>query len=595
MNGRRNGIGWGVLSRKRLGGCAWVAMFCFASTAAAQLQLVDVEWGFDDAVTPGGFNPVVLHVQNVSGRPIEAVLTLQRSMGAGSEIGAAIVKPVYLMPGQVRAAPFVVYISEYDSQWRLSWGRRPSQRTDVPRYSQKTGPVTVLLQRDDSPARRGLRLPMVRASRFPATLAATDGLAMVLLAEDPGLDLTRAEALVDFVKAGGTVALVRGPADRYPTFNGRLRELSSPLDVHPLGRGHVVKLDATIADLSNAAKVDQLNLGNLTTNPNHSDQTAVIREAFGDLVAVDHNWILIYLVAIGFVLLIGPVHWLTTLRRLDWRLSLGLLLGVVAVTTLVFDLVGRRGVGESTVVHSIGIAKQMEPGVYDVTQHLHLFVAAGGQYPITHASNRNVYSAGQVWEKVPAMIRDGRPGMMQIDIPLYSARGLMHRAKMEGPAFEAKAVAMPEDEGFLKIAVPDDLPTPILKAWAVRDGEHHELQQREGLWVADMRSGPANVADGQAAQAMTYNTWGHPRDNRPIEVRREEKIEQLGKQLLGQLVNRDAVMRRNPWLGATENGRLHLRLLAPAPDAMKLPTDLYPQQHSYLLYDLRVATPEDTP
>ena len=43
------------------------------------------------------------------------------------------------------------------------------------------------------------------------------------------------------------------------------------------------------------------------------------------------------------------------------------------------------------------------------------------------------------------------------------------------------------------------------------------------------------------------------------------------------------------------NGWARVLILAPAMDAMKLPSDRYPDQHSYMLYDLLVTRLEDAP
>ena len=243
---------------------------------------------------------------------------------------------------------------------------------------------------------------------------------------------------------------------------------------------------------------------------------AQLTKRYRKLVAVDHNWVLIYLVAIGFILLIGPLHWLTTLRRLDWRLSLVALLAVVAMTTLVYDIVGRRGVGERTVVHSIGYAKQISPGVFDVAQHVHIFVAAGGQYPVQHSSDRNLYSAGQVWERVPAMIVGGRPGVMQVDIPLYSSRGLLHRARIDATPLDAILEAPDDAAAAPTIPLPADLPGPALRAWAVGgDGSVHELRVDGDAMVPVGQRQPANSAF-EVELDYHYGPWGSPRDDRPI-------------------------------------------------------------------------------
>ena len=144
------------------------------------------------------------------------------------------------------------------------------------------------------------------------------------------------------------------------------------------------------------------------------------------------RWKLLYALTGLYLLSVGPGHYLWARRQRDYRLSLLVLTGGVAVFALLFGYLGRRGFNEQSKVLTIATARALDGNRYDVTQWSNVFVTSGGAYTLTHPGEYNLYSSGTTTESEASIAASGRGGGFHVDLPLFSSCAVTHRGVMTG-------------------------------------------------------------------------------------------------------------------------------------------------------------------
>src|SRR3954471_16246164 len=97
-----------------------------------------------------------------------------------------------------------------------------------------------------------------------------------------------------------------------------------------------------------------------------------------------HKWAVIYLLSLVYIALIFPGFYLLGLKRSDYRIMYGAMLGIVATFSGLFAFIGRRGYDETTTIHTVAIATPLADGSLDVTGWTNAFVTSGANYAITN-------------------------------------------------------------------------------------------------------------------------------------------------------------------------------------------------------------------
>lgn len=397
-----------------------LAVVLLGSLRAQKIEAM--AWGFDGvSVVAGRFNPLTLLVRNDGAAPVDEPLLLIESNGL-RDVGAPFVERVYLAPGAQRVVQFVPYVST-DSTWQLRWAKsRVSARVNP--QPTLSWPKTAALGAGSAIGQQG-ELPLFPASWFPATPGAAEALTDLVLDHDPEWDEPRARALLAWLRAGGRLHLL-------PRVGGALT-LSPPLDVlndprrsFAFGAGLVQRVDVPLARL----RLADLDRGpqppETRTPPGEAHAGQILSRLQGSLLP-QHPWGLIYLTAVLFLLCIGPGHWLLARRRIDWRLSLLYLLGVVGLFTLLFGYLGARGYDEVSAVRSIAHARVCGSEELAVTVWANAFVTAGGERTIRPQAEASLIATAQTQEAVDGVIDSGPAASLRVDMPMFSARGLVHR------------------------------------------------------------------------------------------------------------------------------------------------------------------------
>lgn len=432
----------------------------------AHADVEQVQWGFDGQLVPNRFNLVSILFSNNTAQAFDGALELRKSV-AGQYVDAPLVESVYLAPHSSRWVQFHVYSKLDWEEWRLSWGPSPSGDATLPKPRQGT-PACVLLEDSDAISTGvGGAIKRFPENLFPVQLTATDGLKSVVLDHVPRWEEGRAKAFLDWVKAGGRVHLLRTAQGEYPQFTGVLGPLNGTAAHQNVGLGRVDRHDrsrrqltgdyvekviaagrdpAEVAAEAAAAVGEKKSPGG--NNAAQTDTTFFTFQWEGDEVLLtalkkmsrpEHNWILIHFLSLAYIGLIFPGCFAIGKRREgDYRLVFGCLIGIVVLFSVAFLVVGRRGYGEQTSVHSVAIARVVGPDRYDVTQWSNAFVVDGGDYVFSHPGSARMYSSCQDQERVLGEIRNGAEARFTADMPPYSTRAFGHRVMAAAPTLEAR-------------------------------------------------------------------------------------------------------------------------------------------------------------
>lgn len=458
----------------------WCALLCLAAgrplPAADLLRIEGVTWGYDGSVVLNAFNPVSFELHNDSNDPMNLPLRLTRTNGiepVDPPIGVDVPsEPVYLAPQSSRRVQLFAYIQNVHNEFSLSWGRDEGQRLDLTSNQLTAGaPATVILFDPEAVAPRGSGLPRFDESFFPVSASGTVGLAAVVLDHAPRWQAPQQQAFLDWLRTGGIVHLLQPTAGEYPVFDGDLAVLNSPFEEQRIGAGRVLRHPVPMANLDRDFAETQLLPRNLLQlkplpeqdpnapepiNQNLYSGTYIDWDIAGQVFSrvkqmtrPDHNWPLIYLMSLIYLLLIFPGCWLIGRRKADYRLTYGVMLGAVALFSMGFKTVGQRGYGEETALHAMTIAQPLDGGRLLFRQWGNLFVTDGDDYCIRHTGNGLLYSSGQANEAVLGWIVSPPAGEFVADVPPFSSRTIA-------------AAGVADTGGF----------TPVVEA--LRFGEHLE-------------------------------------------------------------------------------------------------------------------------
>jgi hypothetical protein len=440
---------------------------------ALALEIQQFHWGFDGQAVANRFNLLSVLVANPSSEPFDGPLQLQKSI-TRRPVDAPLVETVYLAPHSSRWVQFHPYVKLDWEEWTVSWG--PAAAGSVSLATPRRGkPACVLLDEGDSLATGGAALRSFPENLLPAHLTALDGLASVFLDHSPRWEEGRQQAFLDWVEHGGHVHLLKDPRGQFPRFTGNLRKLNTTAPRSRLGAGLIQRHDRERREVDLPYVEQVLVPGRDPAEaaaaisaapempPANSDESLldwawdgddILFPALKKLSRPDHNWILIHLLSLAYLALLFPGCYLIGQQRHnDYRAVFGTLLGIVAMFSLVFLIVGRRGYGERTALHAVAIARLTPDGHYDVSQWSNAFAVDGGDYTFSHEGTGRIYSSCQDEEAVRGELVAGTQAHFTADMPPFSSRSFGHRALLDRQAVGGTS---PTDTPFAEAEPPAD-------------------------------------------------------------------------------------------------------------------------------------------
>ncbi|HUT37286.1 MAG TPA: hypothetical protein VNE39_27640 [Planctomycetota bacterium] len=571
------------------------------SARAATLGVGTVRWGFDGKVVPGRINVVSVEVVNPSPAPFDGLLRLYKDRGLGDRAGAPLVEPCFLSPGATRWVQFYPYVrNEYD-RWFLDSEPGAGERCELGKP--KLGPpARVLLHDPEDPLGTGrdIRFPLFADPLFPPTVAATDGLDSVLLDHVPRWEPVKSQAFLDWVRRGGELHLLHDRSGRYPVFGDELAVLNASQERQHVGAGLVLRHALSRREVSNEALAAKgCPPRRLITASDYSgmnDLEDPLLRALSSLTRPRHAWGLIYFTAIAYMVVLGPLNFVFGRKRRNYRLTLlFFLLSVAAAAAAMYGL-GRRGHGEATAIHSLACARQIDADTYDVTQWVSAFVTRGATYDITHDAPHNLYSCCEDHEAIRGAIANGKDGVFRVDIPLYSHRGFLHRAKLKGHHVKLSVVRWRGSDRLEELALAPEpgFPDDVREMWAVHGDSQYRLTRQDGeLRVVPHSASAISQSSPDDILPVWQRNWRHGWNAEDTETPPEEFLGRFWRVLMAREMGgtgsfHQEISRRPP-----DKDHVRVFLFARAPQGFEIKSDRFGKRLGFVLYCIDLFRPED--
>lgn len=439
-----------------------VLMWQGLSRVATAIDVEEVRWGFNGKVAPNRFNVLSVLISNQTPQTFSGDLTLYKRLGGGGYIDAKITESVTISSFSNKWVQFYPYVNGgwggaiSNETWQLVYGRGSSFDLPQPRGAKFQ---RIILDDPSGVASRTGILKSMPDSLFPSFVSATDALQVVGMDREPRSWIpTQKEAFLDWVHLGGTVLLFLGPTGKHPEFAAPLSALNSPLDELRVGTGRVLKMpmernkfleadarrvfaglprnilsqgekaEDVIDTIDAAPQQDQQNY-NYSEGTDPFPSSSFLSQ-LKEMTKPDHNWLLLHFMFWVYIAMVFPGCYLLGKRWSDFRVVYAALLGTVVLFSVLFSIVGQRGYGESTAVHSVAIARGLPGGGLDVSQWSNVFVTSGADYLLKHEGFGTLYSTTSDTEQVNGIINSGIDGGFMVDIPPFSNREFALRMKL---------------------------------------------------------------------------------------------------------------------------------------------------------------------
>jgi len=574
---------------------AVLAVGLWMTTPLAALSVQETFWGFDGQIVPDRVNILSVLMANDTDMPFNGTLKLHKQ-SALQPLGATHVQECFVSPFGRRWVQFYTHNCERDEEWVLSWGRGLNQNTTL-RTPRLGPPACVILVDRADPFARKMALKAFPEEIFPVTAAATDALDTLIIDHVPPWEPVRRQAFLEWLRRGGTVHLLADPKGSRLTFPAELAVLNVDLDRFRVGAGRVVRHQLT------RGAIDPGRLAVKGFPPlrltQKSDWQAVDRiedpvfRRLRGFTRADHNWWLIYVVALIYIVLVGPVNYLLGRKWRDFRLTILVFVGAVVLFSVVLERIGRRGHGEAAAVHALTYARPVGPDTYDVTQWLNAFVTRGAYYTVEHASPHSLYSTCQLEERVNGIIRNGKDGVFAVDMPLYSSRSFLHRGVMKGPELGLKVLrweggAVP---GQLVLGFGAAFPTDAVEMWALAGERFLELK------VQGTELRPADVGQSKSQEEFLklehvlgtadFTSFGYY-DDASDEVDVLKSYRQLVRPLIAYSLGGGGAFQQNVTGRAPAPDCVQVFVLASRPESFALKGESFGRERGYVLYHVCV-------
>lgn len=467
--------------------CILLPAFLSASPLGAQttqeIKIVDKVWGFDGRVVGGQFMPLSIEIDNLGEESIEGIATLRSVAGMIRETGGTLVQPFFVGGHSRKWVHFYPYIAGMTTSWQFEL--RTETKTfrfdpiDQPRSvldsespgmnGQNQSMIAVILDAPGATARIPTTVKHMQEEIFPPYFTATHGLYAMFLDHVPNWETPRQEAMLSWLKAGGRLHLLKDQNNQTLRFSGILAALNDPFTEFHVGSGSVTRheiqrgeltknlVDAartpkglSTADMEEYTQYEKQFSNGLVYEESVSDDDDLFAE-LRQLTQPDHMWILIFLLSVCYVALIFPGCWiLSRQRRLHFLITYGSIAGLAAIFSLMFLLIGRRGYGEATSLHSFAIARAEDDTHSSLLQLTTLFVTSGNTYSVEDKDHQALLASGSSEESVDARITSGNTASFISRIPPYSSQAIRSRRRIETDNWNLAVTSLSQQGDELK-------------------------------------------------------------------------------------------------------------------------------------------------
>jgi hypothetical protein len=554
-----------------------VVISCCFSFIGYAIQVEEQVWGFDGRVVKNAINPVSFLITNMKGKPFEGTVTLECEAW-NNRIGAPLVKKVYLGAFKTKWIQFYPYITESRRNWTFSSSEPGSNPITFPEVNFTNG-TTVYLKSVNSLQRKKMRVKSFNENLFPVSTSLLVGLNGIVMDHEPDWSPLQQQAFKRWLYRGGTLYLFKTDSSEDIVFTEALSFLNGKKSY---GGGIIKRYDQTVFNLT----YQTLGLPKRKKNVNDDDSEDALsnvyfneeRTIFGllrTLVKTDHNWFVIYMFIVAYIVCIGPINYIIGRKTRDYRITLGFFVIVVVIFSLTFSYIGRRGYGEETVVNDLTLARYVGEGVYDITQYTDLFVTKGDYYRVTYPSNYAVFSSC-ARGRVNGVITTGKNGAYQIDIPLFSSQSALFcgECKLNG---EPLLTAVENDNHSISLSLKNigDIDS-IYTVYCCYRNKIYKLSSDSLSWKLNRSNG---IKDKEFCKNLLSSI------DRYYEYRRLQKPElvEIQKKLLGVFIYRD--LRLRDYFSQRDNSdRVTIYLLAKTPKGFQNNSEKLKTQRGYTMF-----------
>jgi len=446
--------------------------------AAEALDVVEVRWGLDGRAVPDRINPVSIFLSNPSNQPYDGLLALSKSDTFGTQLGAAVVEQCYLSPSARRWVQFYVPVEDPEETWTLTWGEGPSGRAALP-VARLGPPATVMLDDPDQSRYVTGEIARLPDQLFPTDVSGLDGLHSVILDHAPRWEPVRRQAFLDWLRLGGIVHVLHGEDGKFPVFPEELAALNGLSSGRArFGAGLIVWQEVSRDQVKGGYLASKgfppLELKLSTVERSELIEDVVFRK-LESLSELRHNWSLIYGLAACYIVLIGPVALVIGRLWRDWRRTLVIYLGVVALFGALFLFVGRQSAAGGAVVYTFSYARPLGQGNWDVSQWSSAFVTSSGHYLVRHPCPFSLYAVWKRRETVNGTIRNGRDALFEVEVPLFSWRTFAHRGRFRADPLNLAVATWEGSDDLADFSVTGVVPAGTLAACAFYNGNLYLL------------------------------------------------------------------------------------------------------------------------
>ena len=199
----------------------------------------------------------------------------------------------------------------------------------------------------------------------------------------------------------------------------------------------------------------------------------------------DHNWALIFFMAVIYLLILFPGIWLFSRLRGDFRITYALILGTVILFSWFYAEVGKRGYGESTGLRQMIVASPLGNQRVALRKCCSLFVTDGGPYAIpAHGDGATLalQSGGAFSGNAVIM---NRPAGLNADIPPFSACSYEESSVLttQGDySIQVKGLELKPGLDQVEIVLGAGIPQTA-QVYLVADDSVETLQRSREVWV----------------------------------------------------------------------------------------------------------------
>ncbi|MCR9197061.1 MAG: hypothetical protein NXI04_00290 [Planctomycetaceae bacterium] len=468
----------------RAAGLMAVLAFALMPSTSAQMKkptikVVEHIWGFDGRVQPGQFNPLSVLLDNQTDEAVELTATLQRSQNLLNRSGGRYTESVFLAPAARRWVMFYPYVANsLEADWTLTinggdgvFRNQKVGEFQQPRVAIKTDyddtdplPQVVILDPVGRFSSRPASLKHLPEEVFPPYATATFGLHSVFLDHVPDWEQPRQAAFMAWLKNGGRLHLLNNPRNERPRFTGELSDLNQPMSRFSIGSGVVVRheiqredvtedlvrrnvvldvLKGPLDEIEQELENNQQNYGmSAFTDSEPSSVDDELFRRMRELTFPDHNWALIFLLALCYIGLIFPgCYLLSKKKELHFLTTYGAIVGLSVMFSLIFLFIGRRGYGESTTLQTLAIARAEDNKHWSVFQWNALFVTSGDEYSAFGGEQQGLFSTANTMDEEEVVIQRGLEAQIRMRIPPFTSQTFVSRRRISSDDWGLKVTS----------------------------------------------------------------------------------------------------------------------------------------------------------